>query len=67
MAKLSAKKRRGLKDSTFAVPGKRKYPISDPSHARNALSRVAQFGSPSEKTAVKRKVKQKYPNIGKGK
>jgi hypothetical protein len=63
MAKLTSKKRKSLPSSDFAVAG-RKYPINDPSHARNALSRVAQFGSPAEKAAVKKKVKSKYPGIG---
>ena len=64
MAKLTTKKRKGLPTKDFAVAG-RKYPINDPSHARNALSRVSQFGSPAEKSAVRSKVKRKYPGIGK--
>jgi hypothetical protein len=64
MAKLTTKKRKGLPTKDFAVPG-RKYPINDPAHARNALSRVSQFGSPAEKAAVRSKVKRKYPGIGK--
>jgi hypothetical protein len=63
--KLTAKKRNRLKSSTFALPGKRKYPIDTPGRARNALSRVAQHGTPAEKKAVRAKVKRKYPSIGK--
>jgi hypothetical protein len=64
MAKLTSKGRKALPSKDFAVAG-RKYPINDPSHARNALSRVSQFGSPAEKSAVRAKVKRKYPSIGK--
>lgn len=41
------------------------YPIPDESHARNALSRVAQHGSPAEKARVRARVHAKYPGIGK--
>ena len=64
MAKLTSKKRRSLKSSQFAEPGKRKYPVQDASHARNALARVSQHGTEAEKAAVRRKVHSKYPNIG---
>jgi hypothetical protein len=64
MAKLTTKGRKALPTSAFAVKG-RKYPIEDKAHARNALSRVSQFGSPAEKSAVRSKVKRKYPGIGK--
>src|SRR5437879_5771818 len=36
------------------------------SHARWALIRDSQHGTPAEKAAVKRKVKAKYPNIEQG-
>lgn len=67
MAKLTAKKRKALpkKDSVF--PGKHAYPINDKNHARNALARVAQHGSPSQKKAEKAAVKRKFPGIGKKK
>ena len=42
MAKLSAKKRAGLKKSTFGLPGSRKYPMPDKSHAANAKARASQ-------------------------
>lgn len=63
MAKLTNKKRKRLKTSSFAIPSKRKYPIADKSHARNALSRVAQHGTSREKAQVRRAVKRKYPSI----
>ena len=65
MARLTAKARKALPSSSFAEPGKRKYPVEDPAHARNALSRVAQRGTPAEKQEVRAKVRAKYPSIGK--
>jgi hypothetical protein len=69
MAKLTAAARKKIPKSQFAVPGKRpgsgSYPIPDKSHARNALSRVSQHGSPSEKKRVRAAVHKKYPAIGK--
>lgn len=65
MAKLTAKKRRRMKKSTFALPGKRKYPIPDKAHGRNALARVAQHGTAAEKKKVRAAVKRKFPSIGK--
>ena len=40
----STKERKKLGKKEFALPGKRKYPIPDKAHARNALARVAQNG-----------------------
>ncbi len=74
LAELTTKARKRLKTSQFAVPSKRSksggsggYPVPDASHARNALARVSQFGTPAEKAAVKAKVAAKFPNIGKKK
>lgn len=64
MAKLTTKKRKSLKKSSFALPGKR-YPINDANHARNALARVSQYGTPAEKARVRGAVHRKYPSIGK--
>lgn len=63
MAKLTTKQRKSLPSSTFALPGRR-YPINDPNHARNALARVSQHGSPEEKSKVRAAVHRKYPSIG---
>jgi hypothetical protein len=65
MAKLSTAARKALPTKSFAEPDKRKYPIENEAHARNALSRVEQFGTPAEKAMVKAAVKKKYPSIGK--
>jgi hypothetical protein len=65
MAKeLTTKDRKGLTKKSFALPGKRKYPIPDKAHARNALARVAQHGSPAEQKKVKAAVKKRFPSIG---
>lgn len=61
--KLTSLGRKHIANSNFALPGRR-YPIEDASHARNALSRVSQNGSPQEKAEVRSKVHKKYPNMG---
>jgi hypothetical protein len=74
MAVLTTAARKKLPSKSFALPGKGKgpsgkgagsYPIPDKSHARNALSRVSQHGTSSEKATVRAKVHAKFPNIGK--
>jgi hypothetical protein len=68
MAKdLTTKERKKLGRKSFALPGKRKYPIPDKAHARNALARVAQHGTPAEQKKVKAAVKKRFPSIGKKK
>ena len=63
MAKLTAAQRNALPRSDFAQPSKRKYPINDKAHARNALARVSQHGTADEKRKIRRKVAQRYPSI----
>lgn len=63
MGKITSKGRKRMKSSTFALPKDRKYPIPDAAHARNALSRVSQHGSPSEVKRVKAAVHKKFPSI----
>lgn len=60
--------------SNFAIPkgkgskpGRNQYRIDDAAHARNALARVSQFGTPTEKRMVRSKVARKFPSIGKRK
>lgn len=72
MAKLSYSDREKIPSSDFVLSkkaggpaGKGSYPIPDKSHARNALSRVSQFGSSSEKATVRAKVHSKFPDVGK--
>lgn len=63
MAKLTAKARKAIPTKDFAGPD-RSYPVMDKAHARNALARVSQFGSPELKARVRAKVRAKYPSIG---
>ena len=42
MAKLTSAKREALPKSTFGLPGSRKYPMPDASHAANAKARATQ-------------------------
>jgi len=76
---MSAHTREGLKPSQFAIPESKakkigvageikgeaegKYPIPDEKHARNALARVSQHGTPAEREAVRSKVYAKYPQL----
>jgi hypothetical protein len=39
---LSTEDRKKMKDSTYAFPGKRKEPLNDASHVRNAIARFDQ-------------------------
>ncbi len=43
MAKLKAAKRNKLPKSEFGMPGERKYPMPDASHAKNAKARASQM------------------------
>ena len=61
---LSAKGRNQISEGNFALPGRR-YPIHDINHGRNALSRVSQHGSESEKKQVRSAVVAKYPSLKK--
>ena len=67
MAKLTLtyKKRKKMKKSTFAIPEKKKYPLPDLAHARNAAARVSAFGTPDEKKKVARAIKRKFPAFAK--
>ncbi len=63
MSKLTSKGRKQIASSNFAIPYQRKYPIHDINHARNALARVSEFGTDSEKKRVRAAVHRKYPSI----
>jgi len=65
VAKLTSADRKALPSQDFAGPD-RSYPINDASHARNALSRVSEFGYPELKEKVRAAVRRKYPSIGEG-
>jgi hypothetical protein len=68
--RLSAKERQDMPKSDFALPGKGdgpkgagsgSYPIPDASHAKAALARVAQNGTPAQKATVRAKVHRSFP------
>jgi hypothetical protein len=79
MARLTYKQRKKMKKSSFALPekkgkgkaggvaGKGAYPIPDIAHARNALARVAAYGTPEEKARVRAAVYRKFPSLAKRK
>lgn len=64
MAKLTTKARKALPKKDFAGPDG-SYPDENKSHARDALSRVSEYGSPALKAKVRAAVHRKYPDIGK--
>lgn len=63
MAKLTSAVRNALSSKDFVFPGKRKFPIEDRSHARNALSRAGAQGGEVERR-VRAAVKRKFPGVG---
>jgi|GEM_PF-995527 len=63
VARISTESRERMKPQSFAIPEKKAYPISDIAHARNALARVSQFGTPEERARVRRAVYEKYPSL----
>jgi hypothetical protein len=65
MGKLDAKERSAIPSKEFAVPGERKFPIENRSHAQNALARASQSGVPEIKAKVSAAVRRKYPDMGK--
>lgn len=68
-AELTQAGREHIKPKNFAIPkgdgpgDTGKYPIHDAEHARNALTRVDQHGTPKEKHQVHAAVAEKYPGL----
>jgi len=60
MARLTARARKRIKTSNFAIPGKRKYPINTRKRAGVALGLVGMHGTAAEKRKVRAAVKRKY-------
>jgi hypothetical protein len=57
MAKLTSAKRNKIPKEEFGLPGERKYPMPDKSHAKNAKARATQMVnkgklSPSSKAKI---------------
>ena len=67
MAKLTTKTRKRMKDSSFALPRQRAYPIPDLSHARMALAMVEAHGTEGEKSKVRKAVYSKFRSLDKTK
>lgn len=60
--KLDAKTRNAIPSSEFAIPGARKFPIMDRSHAANAKSRAS---GTKYQGRVDAAVHRRYPSMGK--
>lgn len=43
MSKLTTKERKNIPKKEFGLPGEKKYPIPNKSHARNAKARASQM------------------------
>lgn len=63
MAKLTAKRRKRLKASTFGIPSERKYPMNDITHARLAVAMSAAHETPAVARKVALKAKKRFPSI----
>ena len=63
---LSSKDRDKLPDSVYAFPGKRKEPLTDASHVRNALARFDQVDdvSDDEREQAFRNIKKAAEHYG---
>ena len=69
MADLTSKTRNALADRVFGLPGSRKYPMPDRSHAANAKARATQMEKRGKlSSSAKAKIDAKANRIlGKGK
>ena len=64
MGLLSSSKRNRLSSSTFGLPGQRKYPMPDKSHAQNAKARASQMAKKGKlSAAAKAKIDAKANHI----
>lgn len=64
MSRLTSKGRKGLSKSTFGLPGSRKYPMPDRSHAANAKARSSQMVKKGKlSTSAKAKIDAKANRI----
>lgn len=68
MGKLTSKTRNSLPKSDFGMPGSRKYPMPDKSHAANAKARASQQAAKGNlSSSAKAKIDAKANRILKGK
>jgi hypothetical protein len=64
MAKLTAAKKNAEPKKEFGLPEKRKYPMPDASHARNAKARASQMENKGKLSAAdKKKIDAKADKI----
>jgi hypothetical protein len=64
MAKLKAAKRNAEPKEEFGLPAKRKYPMPDANHARNAKARASQMENQGKLSAAdKKKIDSKADRI----
>jgi hypothetical protein len=56
MAKLTIEKKKAEPKSDFGLPEKRKYPMPDAAHARNAKARASQAENAGGLSAAEKKV-----------
>lgn len=71
MAKLTAKSRAAIPTSKFGLPGERKYPMPDRSHAVNAEARASQQAAkgnitPAQKATIDSKARKVLGRSGSG-
>ena len=71
MAKLTTEKRNKLPKSDFGLPGEKKYPMPNASHAKNAKARATQMVnkgklSPSSKAKIDAKANRVLDNGQRG-
>jgi hypothetical protein len=65
MARLTTAERNALPSSDFAIPSERKYPEEDAGHAKAALARAGEYGTPAVKAKVRKKAAAKFGMTGK--
>lgn len=64
MAKLKAAQRKAVPSSKFGMPGERKYPMPDKSHAVNAKARATQMvGKGKLSSAIAAQIRAKANRI----
>ena len=64
MVKLTSKSRNKLPKSDFGLPGEKKYPMPDKSHARNAKSRASEMEAKGKLTpSLKSKIDKKADRV----
>lgn len=64
---ITARKRKSLPKSQFAMPGSRKYPIDTLDRARSALRLSGKANTAGSYASVSKKVFAKYPQLAKNK